>query len=287
MRGLDQLRIREAIDDWRKKFEVAGIESAALDARLLALHVTDLSYADFIANSDLSLNDTQQQRLRKLGEQRLTHKPIAHLLGEREFWSLPFVVNEATLVPRPDSETLIEAALVQLSDRTASYQVLDLGTGSGCLLLALLHELPNARGIGVDRSFAALEIATTNAVRLGLRDRADFVLGDWGQSISEAFDLVLCNPPYIPDGDRAQLPVEVRDFEPETALLGGEDGLNPLREFAPHLRGLLSPKGFYIMECGEGQALLATKILEEAGLRIVEIRRDLALIERAIVAKAA
>lgn len=281
------MRLRDAIEQWQAKFDAAGIESARLDARLLALHVTKREFAELIADPDLNMDDGEADELAMLCEQRLTFKPIAHLLGVKEFWSLPFAINETTLVPRPDSETIIEAALECVTDRSQTCRVLDLGTGSGCLLLALLSELPNAHGVGVDASKGALQIAVENARAFGMDERALFVEGNWGAPVSGHFDLIVCNPPYIPDTDRAALAPEVRDFEPASALFGGIDGLNPLREIAPTLKRLLSPKGFYIMEFGQGQSAAVSSIVSASGLEIVQIRKDLAGIERVIVAKAA
>lgn len=182
---------------------------------------------------------------------RMRHEPVAHILGQREFWSLPLRVTPDVLVPRPDSETLIEAAVAHFERRLPA-SVLDLGTGSGALLLAALAQWPGARGIGVDRSVAALEVARDNAVRLGMGERARFVEGDWAGGLSERFDLVLCNPPYVPEGT-ALMP-DVALFEPHEALFGGVDGLDPYRLLIPEMPRLLASAGVALFEFGEGQA---------------------------------
>mgnify|MGYP001051937288 CR=1 FL=1 len=181
---------------------------------------------------------------------RIGHEPVAYILGVREFWSLPIRVTRDVLVPRPESETLLEAALDHFAGRKPD-SVLDLGTGSGALLLAALTEWPAAAGLGIDRSAAALRVAAANAERLGLGSRASFRLGDWLQGVAGRFDLVLCNPPYVPDG--TELMPEVAGHEPEGALFGGPDGLAPYRRLLPGLAAVLRPGGVALFEFGAGQ----------------------------------
>ena len=173
----------------------AGIDNPRLDARLLLAHALGVSPAELIRDSHLPADPATYDRLLA---RRAAHEPLAYILGHREFWSLRFAVSPATLIPRPESETLIEAALAAFADRRPPGRILDLGTGTGCLLLSALHEFPGAFGVGVDRSAAAARLAAANAAALGLADRAAFLCGDWAAALAARFDLVLCNPPYIP-----------------------------------------------------------------------------------------
>jgi release factor glutamine methyltransferase len=210
---------------------------------------------------------------------------MAYILGEKEFWSLPLAVAPGVLVPRPETETVVEAALGQIRDRTAPLRVLDLGTGSGCLLLALLSELPNASGIGIDASVTAHSVAEANAQRLGLAERARFVVADWGRELSGPFETIVSNPPYVREGDWAGLQPEIRDFESRAALLAGADGLDAYRALAPDCLRLLARDGTLALEIGQGQGDAVTAILAAHGLQVVERRADLSGIERCLVAR--
>lgn len=212
---------------------------------------------------------------------REAREPLALILGRREFWSLEFAVSPATLIPRPESETLIEAALVAFAGQ-APRRVLDLGTGTGCLLLAALTEFPTAYGIGIDRSPTAAALAARNARSLGLADRAGFVAGDWAAALTARFDLVLCNPPYISSGDLESLMPEVARYEPSTALDGGPDGFAAYRRLLPELPDLLAPGGVAILELGIGQAETVAGIARQEGLE-TSTRADLAGIDRAAI----
>jgi len=207
---------------------------------------------------------------------------MSSILGRREFWSLDFVVTPDTLAPRPDSETLIEAVLAALPDRSAPLSLVDFGTGTGCLLLTLLSELPNAEGIGIDISRPALAIAGGNAKRLGLADRCRFLCSDWSAALEGRFDLIISNPPYIPSGDIAGLEPEVARFEPLSALDGGADGLDAYRALAAQIPPLLKPGGIGAFEVGAGQAPQVAALLAEAGLTPRGIHRDLGGIERVV-----
>jgi release factor glutamine methyltransferase len=209
---------------------------------------------------------------------------VSRLVGEREFWSLPFAVTPATLDPRPDSETLVEAALARTADRAAPVRLLDLGTGSGCLLLALLHELRAAWGVGTDRSAAAVAAARANAVRLGLADRARFVVADWAAPLAGRFDIVLANPPYIERGAIAGLAPEVARHDPVLALDGGPDGLDAYRAILAGLEALVAPRGRAYLEIGDGQAGAVSALLEAAGFADLELAHDLAGRARCLVA---
>ena len=220
--------------------------------------------------------------LAPLVARREAHEPLALIVGHREFWSLEFAVSPATLIPRPESETLIEAAVAAFANREPPRLVLDLGTGTGCLLLAALSEFPAAFGIGVDCSAEAPALAARNAAALHLADRALFVCGDWAEALSTRFDLVLCNPPYIRTEDLGSLMPEVARYEPLTALDGGPDGVAAYRRLVPGLARLLTRNGTAVLEIGADQAETAVRLARHAGLA-TELRPDLRGIPRALV----
>ena len=272
------LTVGAAVRDARHRLSLAGADSPGLDARLLVARAVDGDGA--FLPKERTLKGGERDRLAALVARRARREPMSHILGEREFWGLPFKVTADTLAPRPDSETVIEAAKAGGQGKC----VLDLGTGSGCLLLSLLREWPGASGLGVDISTAALFVARHNARLLGLEDRARFVAGDWGAGLSGCFDVIVANPPYIPDGELETLAPEVSAFEPRIALAGGGDGLDAFRTLGPHLPGLLSGSGRACLEVGFGQAPRVKGILEECGMRILGVARDLAGIERCVTA---
>jgi release factor glutamine methyltransferase len=267
----------------------AGAETPPLDARLLVAAALGLPPDTLRFAADRPLTAKERARAEALLARRAAREPVSRILGRREFWSLEFRVTSDVLDPRPDSETLIGAALALFPNRAAPLRVLDLGTGSGCLLLATLYEYPNATGLGIDASEKAVEVARDNAIRLGLADRARFVEGDWAREIAagERFDLVLCNPPYIAEGERASLAPEVARHDPPGALFAGGDGLDAYRAILPDLARLLAPRGGALFEMGAAQASAVLEIARSAGLAAVEIRRDLAFRERCVVLKAA
>jgi release factor glutamine methyltransferase len=229
------------------------------------------------------------QRLRELTARRVLREPMAYILGEREFWGLPFKVSPAVLVPRPDSETLIEAALALMPDRQRSWRILDLGLGSGCLLLTLLREYPNASGVGLEISDEALAVAQANAEALGVAARARLISGDWRQAdwqrrMGGPFDLLVSNPPYIEAAAIEGLMPEVARFEPKVALDGGPDGLVAYRTIATAAPHLVVPGGRLLVEAGEGQAAEISRIFASAGLAIEVPWKDLAGIDRVVSA---
>ncbi len=262
----------------------AGIAGARLDARVLVGHALGTGGAAVLGRPRRGLTADERRRLAALVARRARREPLAHVVGSREFWSLPFAVTADVLVPRPDSETVVEAALGRVRDRDAPLTVLDLGTGSGCLVLALLSELPRGLGVGVDISAAALEVARRNARALGLEGRVRLVRGDWGAGLRGPFQVIVANPPYVPDGDLGALEPEVSAFEPRLALAGGADGLDGHRAVAPWLAGLLAPGGAVFLEIGAGQAPAVAEILRRHGLQHVETMCDLAGIPRCLVA---
>jgi release factor glutamine methyltransferase len=229
------------------------------------------------------------EALRALTARRVRREPMAYVVGEREFWGLPFKVSPAVLVPRPDSETLIEAALALMPGRTEPWRILDLGVGSGCLLLTLLREFPNARGVGMDASAAALTMAATNAEALGVGARASLVSGDWRQPgwaerLGGPFDLLVANPPYIETAAIDGLMPDVARFEPRLALDGGGDGLAAYRAIAEGAAGLVVPGGRVLIEAGEGQAPEISTLLASAGFSVGNSWKDLGGIDRVVAA---
>jgi release factor glutamine methyltransferase len=261
----------------------AGIAEPRREARLLLSIVLGVDAAAILGNRDRLLRAKERGRFMALIARRAAHEPAARLLGRREFWSLDFALSPETLVPRPDSETVVEAVLAHIGERGAALRLLDLGTGSGCLLLALLSELPAASGVGIDIAPNAALTAQRNAVALGLADRARFVAGSWAAALAGRFDVVVVNPPYIPSKVIAELPPEVGLHDPHRALDGGSDGLDAYRALAPETVRLMRDGGLAAFEFGTGQAQPVAAIMRCAGLAIVEIRRDLAGIERCLV----
>lgn len=261
----------------------AGIEEPRREARLLLGHVLGRPSGLLTLDAREPVGVAAAARFRDLVARRAAHVPAAHLTGARGFWTLDLVVTPDVLIPRPDSETLIEAALALLPDRGAVRRVLDLGTGSGALLLAALSEFPGAIGIGVDRSAAALAVARANAERAGLEDRGLFVCGDWSAALAGGFDLVLANPPYIPSAEIATLAPEVREHDPRAALDGGADGLDAYRAILADLARILAPDGIAVLELGAGQAAAVSRLAEACRLAVGQLRQDLGGVARAIV----
>ncbi|HYG91675.1 MAG TPA: peptide chain release factor N(5)-glutamine methyltransferase [Azospirillum sp.] len=260
----------------------AGVDTPELDARLLVQHALGLTREQLLFEPDAPLTPEQAAKAHALIERRAAREPVSRIIGERAFWSLELSLNADTLDPRPDTETIVEAALEAIPDRAAPLRVLDLGTGTGCILLALLAELPNATGLGIDVSEGAVEAAAGNARRNGLGDRARFRVGNWGKGLTERFDLVVSNPPYIPSSDIPSLDPEVREHDPLRALDGGADGLDAYRAIAAQLPDLLKPQAIAALEVGEGQAADVAALLEARGIRVTGVFRDLAGIERCV-----
>ena len=279
------LTVAQALHRAAEQLAAVGIETTRLDARLLLGEVLGLAPQQVFSRPQLELSPEEAARFDALVTRRLAREPISHLLGRRGFWTLEFKVTADTLDPRPDTETLIEAVLDGLPERGRPRRILDLGTGTGCILLTLLTELGHATGLGVDKSPAALAVAQANALALGLAERAQFQLGDWGQGLEGGFDIIASNPPYIPDGDIAGLEPEVAAFEPRLALAGGADGLDCYRLLAPQMARLLVPGGLAALEVGMGQAGDVAALLVQAGLSIRDIRRDLGGVERCVLAE--
>jgi release factor glutamine methyltransferase len=265
-----------------------AIESAELDARLLTGAVLRLDLTGLITAARRCLTDDEARQLDDLAHRRELGEPVARILGTKEFWGLPLALTEATLVPRPDTETIVEAALEILparEHRDRRLRVADIGTGSGAILLALLSEWPNAFGVATDISEAALRTARANAQQLGLAQRASFVACDYAAALSGGFDLIVANPPYVRSGDIAALAAEVRQHDPRRALDGGADGLDAYRQIAPEAARLLVPGGYLVLEVGYDQSGDVEALLTRAGLKPGEPRTDLAGVRRAVTGR--
>lgn len=264
----------------RRRLEAAGIDTPVIDARLLLEAGAGVSRLDIITDPRRELSDEQVAGVEALTTRREAREPIAYILGRKHFWTFELAVSPAVLTPRPETETLVQAALALLPDAAA--RVLDLGVGSGAILLAILSERTSATGLGVDVSEAALAVAEANARALGLQQRSEWRLGDWATNIGETFDLVVSNPPYIRSADIAALAPEVRAFEPKLALDGGSDGLSAYRTIAAELPRLLKPGGAFALEVGQGQAEAVEALAVGAGLLLEPSRSDLGGVVRVV-----
>lgn len=267
-----------------RRLNAAGVEGARRDARLLLAEVLGRPASALLGLADLPLTADQAAAFQAMVARRAAREPVSRIVGRRGFWSLEFLVGPDTLDPRPDTETLVEAALEALPDPRAPYRVLDLGTGTGCVLLSILHERPCATGLGIDLAAGAVAVARQNAARLGLAERAEMRLGDWMSGLDEYFDAIVSNPPYIPRAEVETLAPEVLQHDPHAALCGGEDGLVPYRVIATGARRLLRSGGSLIVEVGAGQADDVADLFTSAGLRVEGTRRDLAGIARCVAA---
>jgi release factor glutamine methyltransferase len=265
----------------------AAIEAPRLEARRLLAHVLNTSEEALLRDPRAPVPADQAQQFAALLARRIAHEPFAYLTGRVGFWTLDLEVSPATLIPRADSETLVEAALEACPDRGAALHVLDLGTGTGALLLAVLSELPAASGVGVDLKPEAAALAARNAARLGLADRARFLAGDWAAALGGRFDLILCNPPYIESAVIPTLMPEVARHEPASALDGGADGLSAYRRIIADLPRLLAPRGLAVLELGAGQQAAVEALAKAAGLTPEACRADLGGVPRALVLRAA
>jgi release factor glutamine methyltransferase len=271
------------------RFRIDAIDSAELDARILVGAALSLDLTGMIAAANRVLTADESIRIEDFARRRLAGEPVARLLGLKEFWGLRLKLSAATLVPRPDTETVVELALEMLRAATGpdrALRIADLGTGSGAILLALLSESPDAFGIGTDISEAALRTASSNAVRLGLAPRAAFVACDYAAALSGPFDLIVSNPPYIRSAEIGGLATEVRDHDPLAALDGGADGLDAYRALIPQAARLLAFRGVLVVEAGHGQSSAIGQLMTAAGLtRERPAKADLAGVLRAVAGR--
>ena len=271
----------------RQTFDAVGLDTPDLDARLLLSEALQIDAVEITVRPDVPLGACGAERLAAFACRRLAREPVGRILGRREFWGLAFELSPDTLEPRVDTETVVETSLSLVPDRQAPLRILDLGTGSGCLLVALLHELPHATGVGLDRSPGALATARRNAARNGVVDRALFVASDWTAALRGRFDLVVANPPYIPSPDLAGLAPEVRLYDPAAALDGGGDGLAAYRIIFAGIRDLLARGGMLTVEIGSTQEQGIEKLARANGLEMVKVAQDLAGHPRALALRPA
>ena len=267
------------------ELSAAGFADARRQARRLISEALAITQSDLFGHPDRVIDAGQIRRVRTLLDRMIAGEPLTRILAKREFWGLEFTLSADTLDPRPETETIVEAVLRRKIDRHAPLHLLDLGTGTGCLLLALLYEFPGADGIGIDIAEGAVRTAARNAVLLGLADRARFFVGNWAAAVSSRFDAVLANPPYVTSKALASLPREVARHDPCRALDGGEDGLRSYREMTEAIPRLLSPNGILVTEIGAGQADAVAAMIHEGGLVVDGIENDLAGIARCVVAR--
>jgi release factor glutamine methyltransferase len=286
----EALTLRKAFVEAASVLRHGGIETPELDARLLVCHAASLTHEAYIAGARDELAPATRARLDAAIERRLKHEPVARITGSREFYGRDFLLDPHALDPRPDTETLIEAALAHLERRglrDRPLRLLDLGTGTGCILVTLLAELPRAQGIGTDKSGAALALAEANARRHGVASRASFLVADWLDAVTGKFDLVLSNPPYLASSEIAGLAADVAAYDPILALDGGPDGLDAYRRIAARAGEVLAQGGRLLVEIGATQADSVAGILRGAGLKVDAeqgIRPDLGGRPRSVVA---
>jgi|OM-RGC.v1.007438395 release factor glutamine methyltransferase len=274
--------VADLLRDASIRLRASGVESARIDARLL---LGEAMQREIWPHESGPVTPAQLACFEDLLARRLTREPVSRILGRRAFWTLDLIVGPDTLDPRPDTETLIEAAIAAFADREPPNRIIDLGTGTGCLLLAALSAFPAATGLGIDKSKGAVEIARTNAVRNELSARAEFQTIDWDELPQDRGDLILSNPPYIEEATLSALAPEVVQFDPRDALSGGADGLEAYDSLAGVLPRLMAPQGIAILELGAGQRSAVETLMIGVGFAVQEVRKDLGNIERALVLK--
>jgi release factor glutamine methyltransferase len=277
----------EALALIRGAFVDAGLDAPELDARLLLTEALHLQAIEISVRPDVPIGAAGAERLADMARRRLAREPVGRILGQREFWGLPFDLSPETLEPRADTETVVETALSFVPDRPTDLRLLDLGTGSGCLLVALLRELPHAMGVGVDRSPGALATARCNALRNAVGDRAAFVASDWTAALRGRFHLIVSNPPYIASPDLAGLAPEVREHDPIAALDGGHDGFAAHRIVFAGVADLLAPGGTLFVEIGSSQEQGIRDLAKAARLNVIKVAQDLAGHPRAVALRPA
>lgn len=280
--------LENIIRETAEKMTSAGIENAQLDVKILLCEVLNVDRSGLLFY-DKPLSEEQKERFVDLLAQRLARKPVDKILGLKGFYKYDFKVNEYVLSPRPDTETLVEAA-VEFVKLHEVRNILDLGTGSGCILLSILADFPELSGTGIDKSAAALEIARENAERLGVSDRVQWVEGSWFEEslpgkLGKRFDIVVTNPPYIPSGDIASLDPEVRRYDPLSALDGGDDGFKDYRRIAETAPQFLTEGGLIFIEAGIGQAAEIARLFCSYDFKLLQIVKDLGGLERCVILK--
>ncbi len=267
-----------------RRLDQAGCDSPQLDVDLLLEEVSGLTPLDIMLQPDRPVSAKEQAGFQELFRRRAGREPMSQILGRKDFWSLTFAVNRHCLTPRPDSETLIEAALKTIPHKDKPLGILDLGTGSGCLILSLLSELPHSRGVAVDISDKALALARRNAENLGLQDRCEFIMSHWAEQlpVGEKFDIILCNPPYIAEGCAGSLAPEVGDYEPHMALFATNDGYGEYEKLAGTLPALMVSGGNAFLEVGHEQGQRVVEIFKKTPAKNIRIIQDLGRRDRCV-----
>lgn len=273
----------ELLREARRRLTTARIDNAALDARVLLVHLLRIDAMDLVRAPEAGVDVEAVKTFEAMLARRISGEPVARILGVKEFFGLPFQLSPDTLVPRPETELVVEEALRRFPEDDRAFSILDLGTGSGCILLAILRQRIAAAGVGLDRSFRAVRTARSNAALLGLSEQCDFIVGDWSACLGVRFDLVVSNPPYIRTGDIPALPREVARHDPALALNGGPDGLAAYRIIFGALPELLDPSGVAIVEIGYDQAGPVIELAAGLGLTVAAILPDLAGHDRVAV----
>jgi release factor glutamine methyltransferase len=277
--------IKTLLSESKKSLKDSGIPSYSLDADLIMAHVLKTSKEEVFCHPERILYPNQDAEFKRLIAERYARKPMAHILGVREFWERSFKVTQDTLDPRPDSESLIEQVLQLYKNLPKPKRIIDFGTGTGCLLLTLLSEFDESQGVGVDISETAIAVAQENAEKLGLAKRTSFVVSNWGKKIKGEYDLIISNPPYIKKSDIDGLEPEVSTYEPKQALDGGDGGLDCYIILASDIFPLLAEGGFAVLEHGIGQEADVKRILENNGFKFVANKPDLSGINRCVTVK--
>ena len=274
-------QVKNLIKQGSQLLQNHGIPTHQIDAEVLLAHVLHAERYQLIMNPTLQVKEAEESTYKTMLQRRSKKEPVAYILGNKEFWGLNFMVNPTVLIPRPDSETLIELALKHVKDKNSKFKILDLGTGSGCLITSLLHELSNSIGLGIDANPQALEVAISNAKNHNLSHRCSFLISNWFQELgTQKFDLIVANPPYIEVTNT--LEADVADYEPPFALYAGIDGLDAYRQIAKSAHTHLQKDSLIIVEVGIGQAIKVADIFQSQKLILIEIAKDLAGIERAL-----
>lgn len=275
------------LKEWRRVIEEAlskaHIENTSQEAKWLLAGALDCENSFIVLQPEYTLSEKEENKIQNWLARRLQGEPLSRIKGVREFWSLPFQLNEHTLDPRPETEVLIEGILKWVGNRLFNpWRILDLGTGSGCLLISLLHELPYATGVGIDLNDETLSMAKFNATINNVSNSTTFYQNNWGENLEGKFDIIVSNPPYIPLRDKDTLEKTVLHFDPALALFGGEDGLDCYRILSKNIKQLLSENGIAVFEMGYGQRKEIESLFQSEGYEILFILKDLAGIERGI-----
>ena len=283
-----RIPVKKAVDTASEFLKRNNIQNPRLEARLLVASATERSVSAIISSPEYLVDVKENQKITEVTSRRCGGEPLAYILGEKEFWSLKFEVDSNTLIPRPETETLIEGILSNFNSYNTSFCILDLGTGTGCILAALLTEFKDSIGVCLDKSLLTCKMAQRNLSNLGLANRSSILVDNWGASLTGAYKIICCNPPYVSTSEILNIDQEIRGFEPIIAIDGGLDGLDCYRSIAPIISHLLCPhEGIAALEIGYNQADAVSKILFSNNLKVIDLKQDLAGIDRCLLATVA